>query len=103
MLDLSGVVQIAAGDSSGYALKSDGTVWAWGDNTYGQLGTGTPLQLDAGAGAGLSGVKAISAGLGYYALAIKTDGTLWGWGRNASHELGDGTTTNHTSPIRIGA
>ena len=59
------------------AIKSDGTVWAWGDNYQGQLGDGTttnrntPVQVS-----GLTGVTAIAAGVGH-TVAIKGDGTVW--------------------------
>jgi len=66
---LSGVVAIAAGDAHTVALKSNGTVVAWGNNGYGQ--TTVP--------AGLSGVVAIAAG-GFHTVALKSDGTVVRWG-----------------------
>ncbi len=89
---------IAVGEASSYALKADGTVWAWGDNLYGQLGDGTyttrltPTQVP-----GLVDVVAIAAGA-YHVLAVKADGTVWAWGRNISGQLGDGTTTARLVP-----
>jgi alpha-tubulin suppressor-like RCC1 family protein/subtilisin family serine protease len=81
---LSGFTAVAAGGRHSLALKSDGTVWAWGTNTEGQVGNGTfsqvvtePVQVT-----GLSNVRAIAAGPNY-SLAVKTDGTVWGWGSNA--------------------
>lgn len=77
---LTGVKAIAAGKDHALALKSDGTVWAWGGNERGQLGDGTtenravPVQVD-----GLTGVKAIDAGF-MHSVALKTDGTVWQWG-----------------------
>jgi alpha-tubulin suppressor-like RCC1 family protein/subtilisin family serine protease len=80
---VSGVVAIAAGGGHSLALKGDGTVWAWGANGSGQVGNGsyTERSPDAAQVAGLSNVKAVSAG-GAYSLAVKHDGTVWGWGAN---------------------
>jgi hypothetical protein len=72
------------------ALKSDGTVWAWGSGQYGQLGDGnfsgmaTPVQVSA-----LTTVTAIAGG-DYHSLALKSDGTVWAWGNGNLGQLGDG-------------
>jgi alpha-tubulin suppressor-like RCC1 family protein len=98
---LSGVTAIDAGYDHSLALKSDGTVWAWGYNAYGQLGDGTttnrksPVQVSS-----LSGVRAVSAG-DYHNLALKGDETAWAWGSNVGGELGDGTTTQRNTPVRV--
>lgn len=97
---LSGVIAIAAGHGNSLALKSDGTVWAWGENGSGQLGDGTNTDKDRPVKvAGLSGVSAIAAGA-YHTLALKNDGTVWAWGRNGSGHLGDGTTTGSNTPVQ---
>jgi alpha-tubulin suppressor-like RCC1 family protein len=68
-------------------LRSDGTVWAWGYNGYGQLGDGTttdssvPVQVS-----GLSGVTAIAGG-GDSGYALRLDGTVWAWGYNGYGQL----------------
>ncbi len=83
------------------ALKSDGTVWAWGDNEFGQLGDGTtivsiiPVQIP-----GLNGVIALAAGRNH-TVALKSDGTVWAWGFNAYGQLGDGTTTDRHTPVQV--
>jgi alpha-tubulin suppressor-like RCC1 family protein len=76
----SGVAQVSAGYEHGLALKTDGTVWAWGANDYGELGTGAnamqslPVQVP-----GLAGVTQVAAGSGV-SLALRSDGTVWQWG-----------------------
>jgi alpha-tubulin suppressor-like RCC1 family protein len=84
------------------AIKTDGTLWAWGDNPAGQLGDGTvisrssPIQIGT-----LTNWSKVSANTSYV-MAIKTDGTLWGWGLNDSGQLGDGTVISRSSPVQIG-
>jgi alpha-tubulin suppressor-like RCC1 family protein len=96
-LGISDVVQIDAGKEFTVALKADGTVWAWGTNTSGQLGNGStamgqPFPLQVGANlAGFNNIIAVSAGASH-AMALKLDGTVWVWGRNSEGQLGNGTT-----------
>ncbi len=112
---LTDVIVVSAGgtllygtDGYSLALKSDGTVWAWGENDFGQLGDGTdidkttPVQVKGLGGAGfLTDVVAISAG-GFHNLALKSDGTVRAWGYNYDGELGDGTTDNYKStPVQV--
>ena len=86
-----------------FAIKTNGTLWAWGRNTNGCLGDSTtttrssPVQIGA-----LSNWAQITIA-NTTTLAIKTDGTLWAWGDNANGCLGDGTTVNKSSPVQIGA
>ena len=92
---------VAAGNAHSVALKSDGTVWSWGDNSVNQLGDGTdisrttPVQVQ-----NLSNIIAISAG-GIHSLALKNDGTVWAWGWNRSGQLGDNTTTDRSIPVQV--
>jgi alpha-tubulin suppressor-like RCC1 family protein len=82
---LTGVTKIAAGLTHSLALKSDGTLWAWGDNSVGELGDGTRRALDwpdrstPVRVSGLSGVAAIAGGDGQ-SLAVTGDGAVWAWG-----------------------
>ena len=84
---------IAAGENHSLSLRSDGTVWAWGDNSNGQLGDGTttarwtPVQVNT-----LTGAQGITAGY-QDTFASATVGTVWAWGDNIYGQLGDGTTT----------
>jgi len=106
---LSGVIQISAGGSHAVALKSDGTVYAWGTNRYGQLGNttnsgttnsnATPLQVTD-----LTGVSQISAGE-IHTVALKNDGTVWAWGINGYGQLGNptnvGTSNTNVTPLQV--
>ncbi|MDD5528676.1 MAG: T9SS type A sorting domain-containing protein [bacterium] len=100
---LTNVIAISAGGSHSLALKSDGTVWAWGYNGSGQLGIGSsdynthfvPVQTNL-----LTNVVAISAG-GHHSLALKSDSTVWAWGYNYYGQLGDSTTTQNNQPVKV--
>ena len=102
---LTGVVAVAAADFYSLALTSDGKVWAWGLNEYGQLGNGTntdseiPILVS-----GLSGVVAIAATEGCceaHSLAVKWDGTVWAWGANEQGQLGNGTDIGSSVPVKV--
>ncbi|MBF0370569.1 MAG: RCC1 repeat- and reductase domain-containing protein [Magnetococcales bacterium] len=93
---------VATGIYHTLALKSNGTVWSWGYNNYGQLGDGTtrnhfnPAEVPA-----LSDVVAIGAAYNA-SYAVKSDGTVWAWGNNALGQLGNGTVTSFsTDPLQI--
>ncbi|HMM12669.1 MAG TPA: hypothetical protein PKE03_11300, partial [Bacteroidales bacterium] len=93
---------VVAGRVHSLAIRNDGTLWAWGRNTYGQLGIGsttnqnTPTQIGSA-----TNWKTIAAG-GYHSLAIMNDGTQWAWGYNYYGQLGDGSTINRYTPTQIG-
>lgn len=100
---LSGMsmIAIAAVSYHNLALRSDGTVWSWGNNTSGQLGDGKTSSLKvATLVPGLNGIVAIAAGSSH-SLALKNDGTVWAWGLNTSGQLGDTTTTLRKSPVQV--
>ena len=99
---LSGVTAIAAGAFTAYALRRDGTVWAWGGGSFGALGSrvgrsfaGEPVRVS-----GLEHVVAIAAG-SYSAYAVLRDGTVRSWGRGVDGELGDGSATNSATPTQV--
>ncbi|MDX8394081.1 MAG: LamG-like jellyroll fold domain-containing protein, partial [Mariprofundales bacterium] len=91
---------IAAGFYHTVALKSDGSLWTWGYNNFGQLGDGTTVNSLVPKQIG-TGFSSIAAGL-YHTVALKSDGSLWTWGRNNRGQLGDGTTVNSLTPKQIG-
>ncbi len=94
-------LKIYAGTSSSMAIKSNGTLWAWGNNGYGNLGTGSTANLSIPTQIGTAtNWSTISLGFGHV-LAIKTDFTLYAWGWNADGQLGDGTTVNKLVPYYL--
>ncbi|MHB8519544.1 MAG: RCC1 domain-containing protein [Limisphaerales bacterium] len=98
---LDKVVAIAAGYAHSLALKGDGSVWAWGDNQFGQLGDGTFDQRNRPVAIpGLSNVTAIAAGY-FHSLALDANGTVWAWGKNDSGQVGDGATVDRNLPVPV--
>lgn len=95
---------ISAGYQSTLAIKSDGTLWAWGDNDFGQLGTGNFVARNSPTQVGTdTNWKEVSCGENH-AVAIKTDGTLWAWGDNFFGQLGEGGIVSMSNtPIQIGS
>ena len=97
---------VAAGEAHTLALRSDGTLWAWGPNSAGQLGIGplsdqafpTLVPTPASAALGTSWTQ-IAAGQSH-SLALRSDGTLWTWGANAEGQLGDNTISGRRSPMQ---
>lgn len=90
--------QVACGTSHTAAIKTDKTLWLWGNGNSGQLGgsvsTSTPVQISTG-----GSWKQVACG-NTYSAAIKTDGTLWLWGSNEAGQLGNNTTTSSNAPVQ---
>ena len=93
--------QVACGHRHTAAVKTDGTLWLWGQGADGALGDNTltsrssPVQTITGG----TNWKQVSCGR-FYTAAVKADGTLWLWGNNGYGRLGDNTTTRRTSPVQ---
>lgn len=91
---------VSAGGYFSLGLRSDGTIWGWGDNRAYSLGDSAsntsraPLKIP-----GISGVIGISANR--HILALKSDGSVWAWGNNQYGQLGIGTAISLSSPARI--
>lgn len=91
---------VATGAFHCLVVKTDGTVWSWGRNSYGNLGDGsvenryTPVQM-----LDITNVTVMAAGTNFSLLA-KSDGTFWGCGRNASGQLGDGTVLQRNTVVQ---
>ena len=98
--------QVSAGSAGCLAIKTDGSLWAWGRNASGQLGDDTtenkssPVQIGS-----LTNWAQVDSGQNS-SFAVKTNGTLWAWGFNsssASGQLGLGDVANRSSPVQVGA
>jgi len=111
----AGRVSAMAMDTHTLAVKSDGTVLAWGANFAGQLGLGpggppsttnVPTQIpDFGqvvnVSAGARQEDAANGGFYAYSLAFKSDGSVWAWGDNSAGQLGNGANADQNSPTRV--
>jgi len=96
------VLSISAGVFHTVAIRTDGSLWAWGSTRWGLLGDGTvtdhhtpisPVKI-------MDSVIAVSVG-DTHTAAIRADGSLWAWGRNEEGQLGDGTTTGRYTPVKV--
>jgi alpha-tubulin suppressor-like RCC1 family protein len=103
VVGLTQVTDVASGGDTAIALRADGTVWAWGRGTFGQLGNGgtanvsVPVQVS-----GLTNVVGIAA-TASTSYAVKSDGTVFAWGLNTAGALGNGSTTTgfSTTPVQV--
>ena len=98
--------QISGGYNHTVAIKHDGTLWAWGDNSYGQLGDGTNVNKTSPKQIGTDNNWSIVNANFHHTVAIKSDGTLWAWGWNSSGQLGykfyfDRMTSYHRRMIAL--
>jgi alpha-tubulin suppressor-like RCC1 family protein len=101
--NLAGVSAVAGGGNFSLALKSDGSVWGWGQNDVGQLANGTTTSsggVTTPTRAHLQSIIAIAAG-DQHTLALKSDGTVWAAGSNSWGQLGTGTFTGSSNPVRV--
>ena len=113
LVDASGVlagkrvVAIAAGMRHNLVLCADGTLAAWGENQYGQVGdnssaTSRPTPVLVNTSGILAGKKVVAISAGeYHSLALCADGTLVAWGYNNNGQLGDATTTTRLAPVAV--
>ncbi|MBI5207493.1 MAG: Ig-like domain-containing protein [Candidatus Firestonebacteria bacterium] len=93
---------ISAGKYHNAAIKSNGTLWTWGYNEYGQIGNGKTENKNIPVKIGTEKNWMLVACGGFHTAAIKTDGTLWLWGNNKYGQIGNGKTENINAPVQIG-
>ena len=103
----TGMTGVSAGGTHTLAFINNGSVLAWGNNAFGQLGnnsstaTSTPVQVFTGTdGTPLSAITAVSAGFNH-SLARRNDGTVWSWGSNSEGQLGFDPTATPSEPIAV--
>ena len=96
--NLTDAIKVVGGSGHALALKSDGTVWGWGRNDFGQAGAGAGHR-PAAVIAGLTGIVDIAAGE-YYSSFLKNDGTVWSIGNNSQGRLGCGGNCSG-SPVQV--
>ena len=98
---LTGVSSISCGNGSSYALKTDASIWVWGNNTYGQLGDGTTTTRATATLIGsLTPAVDVAAGF-FFALGVEQNLSLRAWGANDFGQLGDDTTMTRLTPVPL--
>ena len=103
------VTDVSAGTGHSLALAEDGSIWAWGGGSSGQLGLGDTSSRDVptqvaqsfSGQPALPKFTAVSAGFMSYSLALAQDGSVWAWGGGGDGQLGVGDTSNRSRPVRI--
>lgn len=94
--------QVSAGGSHTAAVRTNGTLWTWGDGTSGRLGDGTTVAKSSPVSVvgGFTDWCQVAVGCTTTA-AVRANGTLWTWGDNVAGQLGDNTTVNKSSPVSV--
>ena len=99
--NLDSAIAVTAGSHHSVGLRADGTVWAWGANGIGQLGSGNIFHFAAPVRTiNITDITAISTG-SFHNVALQDNGTVWAWGDNDAGQLGDGTTTARHTAVQV--
>jgi hypothetical protein len=94
---------VGSGHIHTMAVKSDGTLWGWGDAERGILGNNSQIDKSSPVQIGSDTDWSFAEGGQYDTVALKTDGTAWAWGNNTGGNLGQNNTIRRSSPVQIGS
>lgn len=98
---MTGFTQVSSGTMFTCAVKSDQTVWCWGDNANGKLGDGTTINRNRPVQVlGLADVTSVD-NQSDFSCALKANGTVWCWGTGGFGQLGNGGTANSSTPVQV--
>jgi alpha-tubulin suppressor-like RCC1 family protein len=92
---------VSAGSLHTLGIRANGTVWAWGLNSFGALGDNTTTDRSSPVSVVGGFTDWCGVGAGSHSLGIRVNGTVWAWGLNTSGQLGDNTTTDRSSPVSV--
>lgn len=93
---------VATGAYQAVALQTNGTLWAWGNNSNGRVGDSSTLNRSSPVQIGTLATWTTAAEGNAHAVALRSNGTLWAWGHAGTGNLGDSTTADKSSPVQIG-
>jgi alpha-tubulin suppressor-like RCC1 family protein len=94
---------VSGGSFHTLALRADGELWVWGDNSYGQLGDDTGEWKSYPTRVGAATDWAVVEAGYYHSVAIRADGGLWAWGDNSYGQVGCGdSATELYAPVQVG-
>ena len=100
--DFNDWCQVSSGGCHTAAVRTNGTLWAWGSGAGGRLGDGTTVDKSSPVSVigGFTDWCQVSAG-GEHNSAVRTNGTLWSWGAGGQGRLGNGATAGRSSPVSV--
>ena len=94
-------VRISAGEDHNLAIKSDGTLWTWGESVQDRFTRPTMIGVPVPAAPGNDWKQAAAGGI--HSAALKRDGTLWAWGNNWAGSVGIASTNGSSVPVQVGS